>query len=43
MSRSFNKLNGKLPGPSTLVLIGMIGNPHAIFATNDLSYAECWA
>ena len=28
MSLLFKELNGKLPGPSILVFIGKIGNPH---------------
>ena len=43
MSRLFNGLNGKLPGPSILVFIGNIGKPHTILDGNDLSYAECCA
>lgn len=43
MSLSFFKVKGKLPGPFYLVLMGMIGKPHATLAAKDLSYAECWA
>lgn len=36
-SRSFMRVKGKLPGPSNLVLMGMMGSPQAVLAWKDLS------
>lgn len=43
ISRLFNGLNGRFPGPSIFVFMGNIGKPHAILQLKVLSYAECKA